>query len=255
MSYFPKSAARCVVSMAVAVMSFGSVLAAAPPPPSQAQAWPVVVSVVPKDPRIEARITELLHKMTLEQKVGQMIQADIRSVTAEDVRKYRLGSILNGGGAFPGNEKHAAVADWIALADRFYDASMDTSAGAPAIPVIWGTDAVHGHNNAYGATLFPHNIGLGAAHDPDLIERIGEATAIEVAATGIDWTFAPTLAVVRDDRWGRAYESYSQRPDLVRAYAGSMVQGLQGKAGTPAFLDAGHIVATGQQFIGDGWQD
>jgi beta-glucosidase len=111
---------------------------------------------------------------------------------------------------------------------------------------------VHGHNNVYGATLFPHNVGLGAAHDTQLIERIGEATASEVAATGIDWTFAPTLAVVRDGRWGRAYESYSQRPDLVRAYAGSMVQGLQGKAGTPAFLDAGHIVATAKHFIGDG---
>jgi beta-glucosidase len=252
MSYFPKSAARCVVSMAVAVMSFGSVLAAAPPPASQAQAWPVVVSAVPKDPRIEARITELLHKMTLEQKVGQMIQADIRSVTAEDVRKYRLGSILNGGGAFPGNEKHATVSDWVALADSFYDASMDTSSGEPAIPIIWGTDAVHGHNNVIGATLFPHNVGLGAAHDPDLIQRIGDATAREVAATGIDWTFAPTVAVVRDSRWGRSYESYSERPDLVRAYAGRMVQGLQGTGGTPTFLDGNHILATAKHFIGDG---
>ena len=118
--------------------------------------------------------------------------------------------------------------------------------------MIWGTDAVHGHNNVFGATLFPHNIGLGAAHDPDLIERIGTATAMEVAATGIDWTFAPTLAVVRDDRWGRTYEGYSQQPDLVRAYAGRMVQGLQGIAGTPAFLDAGRILATAKHYIGDG---
>src|ERR1700730_9534321 len=207
---------------------------------------------VHRDPRIEARISELLRKLTLEQKVAQMVQADIRYVTPEDVKKYRLGAVLNGGGAFPGDDKHAALADWIALADRFYDASMDTSAGAPAIPVIWGTDAVHGHNNVYGATLFPHNVGLGAAHDPQLIERIGEATAGEVAATGIDWTFAPTLAVVRDDRWGRAYEGYSQQPDIVRTYAGRMVQGLQGTAGTPAFLDASHIVATAKHFIGDG---
>src|SRR6202011_675586 len=128
-------------------------------------------------PRIEARISELLRKMTLEQKVGQMIQADIRSVTAEDVRKYRLGSILNGGGAFPGNEKHSTVSDWVALADRFYDASMDTSGGAPAIPIMWGTDAVHGHNNVIGATLFPHNVGLGAAREPDLVQRISEAPA------------------------------------------------------------------------------
>src|SRR5258706_4483553 len=239
----------CRLLMASAV-ALTSVAAAAAP-----EIWPTVSSAAPKEPRIEARIADLLQRLTLDQKVAQMVQADVRYVTPEDVRKYRLGAILNGGGAFPGDDKHAAVADWIALADRFYDASMDTSAGAPAIPVIWGTDAVHGHNNVYGATLFPHNIGLGAAHDPQLIERIGEATSIEVAVTGIDWTFAPTLAVARDGRWGRAYESYSQRPDLVRAYAGSMVQGLQGKADTPAFLDAGHIVATAKHFIGDGGTD
>ncbi len=253
MSYFPKSAAaRYLVGAAVAIVSFGSVLAAAAPPASSTQAWPVVVSAVPKDPRMEARISELLRKMTLEQKVGQMIQADIRSVTPEEVRTYRLGSVLNGGGAFPGNEKHSKVSDWVALADRFYDASMDTSSGAPAIPIIWGTDAVHGHNNVIGATLFPHNVGLGAAHDPDLVQRIGAATAREVAATGIDWTFAPTVAVVRDSRWGRSFEGYSDRPDIVREYASRMVQGLQGTAGTPAFLDGNHILATAKHFIGDG---
>jgi beta-glucosidase len=214
--------------------------------------WPVVTSSVKKDPRLEARITDLLHKMTLEQKVGQMIQPDIRSVTPEDVRTYRLGSILNGGGAFPANEKHSKVSDWVALADRFYDASMDTTGGAPAIPIMWGTDAVHGHNNVIGATLFPHNVGLGAAHDPELIRRIGEATAREVAATGIDWTFAPTLAVVQDPRWGRSYEGYSERPDIVKAYAGKMVQGLQGTGGTPTFLDGNHILATAKHYIGDG---
>ena len=201
---------------------------------------------------MEARIAAVLRKLTLEQKVAQMIQADIRSVTPEDVKAYRLGSILNGGGAFPANEKHSAVSDWVALADRFYDASMDTSGGAPAIPIMWGTDAVHGHNNVIGATLFPHNVGLGAAHDPDLIQRVGEATAREVAATGIDWTFAPTVAVVRDTRWGRSYEGYSERPDIVRAYAGRMVQGLQGTSGTPAFLDGNHILATAKHYIGDG---
>ncbi|MFL6601865.1 MAG: glycoside hydrolase family 3 protein [Steroidobacteraceae bacterium] len=201
---------------------------------------------------MEARISELLRKLTLEQKVAQMIQADIRYVTPEDVKTYRLGSILNGGGAFPGNEKHAAVSDWVTLADRFYDASMDSSGGAPAIPIMWGTDAVHGHNNVIGATLFPHNIALGAAHDPDLVQRIGEATAREVAATGIDWTFAPTVAVVRDSRWGRSYEGYSERPDMVRTYAGRMVQGLQGTLDTPSFLDGNHILATAKHFIGDG---
>jgi len=224
---------------------------AADKPVHQAAA-PVVSSAVPRNPQIEARISQLLRKLTLEQKIAQMIQADIRYVTPEDVKTYRLGSILNGGGAFPGNEKHAAVSDWVALADRFYDASMDTSGGAPAIPIMWGTDAVHGHNNVIGATLFPHNVALGAAHDPDLVQRIGEATAREVAATGIDWTFAPTVAVVRDSRWGRSYEGYSERPEMVRAYAGRMVQGLQGTLDTPSFLDGNHILATAKHFIGDG---
>ena len=99
------------------------------------------------------------------------------------------------------------------------------------VPVIWGTDAVHGHNNVYGATLFPHNIGLGAAHDPALMTRIGRATAEQVRATGITWAFAPTLAVVQNPRWGRTYESYSSDPAVVRAYAEAMVRGLQGQLG------------------------
>jgi beta-glucosidase len=258
MMIFPRSGAlRCLASVSIAVCGFATAFGANAaddngPSRSRSVTWPSAASTVPKDPRIEARIADLLRHLTLEQKVAQMVQADIRSVTPEDVKTYRLGSVLNGGGAFPGGDKHATVAAWVGLADRFYDASMDSTAGAPAIPVIWGTDAVHGHNNVFGATLFPHNIGLGAAHDPDLIERIGKATASEVAATGIDWTFAPTVAVIRDDRWGRAYEGYSQQPDIVRTYAGRMVQGLQGTAGTSAFLDANHIVATAKHFIGDG---
>ena len=217
--------------------------------------WPRVTSPVAADPAMEAKIADLIARMTLEQKVGQMVQAEIRDVTPEDVRKYRLGSILNGGGAFPNNNKHATVADWVKLADRFYDASMDTAGRAPAIPVIWGTDAVHGHNTVIGATLFQHNIGLGAMRNADLIQRIGEVTAIEVAATGIDWTFAPTVAVVRDDRWGRTYEGYSEDPEIVKEYAGRMVMGLQGTAATPQFLDANHVIATAKHFIGDGGTD
>jgi beta-glucosidase len=218
----------------------------------QPSSWPQVARAVPQDRQIEEKVAALLARMTLEQKVGQMVQADIRNVTADDVRKFRLGSVLNGGGAFPGENKHASVADWVALADRFYDASMDTSSGGPAIPIMWGTDAVHGHNNVIGATLFPHNIGLGAARNPDLMERIGAATAREVAATGIDWTFAPTVAVVRDDRWGRTYESYSEDPEIVRAYAERIVRGLQGAPGSKTFLDASHVLATAKHFIGDG---
>ncbi len=214
--------------------------------------WPRVTSDVRADPRVEARVSALLKKLTLEQKVAQMVQADIRSVTPDDVRSHRLGSVLNGGGAWPANNKHSTIADWVALADRFYDASMDTSSGAPAIPILWGVDAVHGHGNVIGATLFPHNIGLGAARDPDLIERIGQVTAREVAVTGLDWTFAPTVTVVRDDRWGRAYEGYAEDPEIVRAYAGRIVRGLQGGPGTSAFLDGSHVVATAKHFIGDG---
>jgi beta-glucosidase len=260
MNFSRSGARRCLASVSIAMCGLAIAFGANATDdnwPSRARSVTLAsaASTVPQDLRIEARIADLLRHLTLEQKVAQMVQADIRSVTPEDVKTFRLGSVLNGGGAFPEGNKHATVADWVALADRYYDASMDSSGGAPAIPVIWGTDAVHGHNNVFGATLFPHNIGLGAAHDPDLIERIGTATAAEVAATGIDWTFAPTLAVVRDDRWGRAYEGYSQCPDIVRTYAGRMVQGLQGTPGTPAFLDAHHIVATAKHFIGDGGTD
>src|SRR6186713_397992 len=176
---------RWVAGIACALTCVTAAQAAEP----KTDIWPVVTSSVKRDPRLEARIAELLRKMTLEQKVGQMLQADIRSVTPADVRKYRLGSILNGGGAFPGNEKYSKVSDWVALADEFYDASMDTAGGAPAIPILWGTDAVHGHNNVVGATLFPHNVGLGAAHDPELVREIGRATAQGTRATGIDWVF------------------------------------------------------------------
>ncbi len=217
--------------------------------------WPTVTSPVALDPEAEERIADLLSRMTLEEKVGQMVQAEIQSVTPFDVKQYRLGSILNGGGSFPNQDKASSVADWVALADALYDASMDTTAGGTAIPVIWGTDAVHGHNNVRGATLFPHNIGLGVAGDPELIQRIGEATAREVAATGIDWTFAPAVAVVRDDRWGRTYESYSEDPELVREYAGRMTAGLQGAAASPDFLSSRHVVATAKHFIGDGGTD
>jgi beta-glucosidase len=222
---------------------------------SQTADWPSIPRSVAVDSSLEEHVATLLSQMSLEQKVGQMIQAEIQSVTPADVRDYHLGSVLNGGGSYPDNAKTASVADWLGLADAFYDASMDTSEGGLAIPVIWGTDAVHGHNNVRGATLFPHNIGLGATRNPDLIQSIGEVTAVEVAATGIAWNFAPTLAVVRDDRWGRTYEGYSEDPEVVRQYAGRMVAGLQGSAGSPEFLDASRVVATAKHYMGDGGTD
>ena len=120
------------------------------------------------------------------------------------------------------------------------------------MPILWGTDAVHGHSNVYGATVFPHNVGLGAARDADLVAAVAAATAREVEATGIDWTFAPTLAVVRDDRWGRTYEGYSEHPDLVAEYAPRVVTGLQGVPGEAGFLGRGRVLATAKHFLGEG---
>ena len=214
--------------------------------------WPRSSSPFEPDPELEARVAGLLAQMTLEEKVGQVLQADIGSVTPEQVREYDLGSILNGGNSAPGGDNYAPPEAWLELADAFHAASTDRSDGGVGIPVIWGTDAVHGHNNVVGATIFPHNIGLGAARNPDLIRQIGEITALEVRVTGQDWTFAPTVAVVRDDRWGRTYESYSENPDIVASYAAAMIEGLQGVYGEPDWLGPAHVVATVKHFIGDG---
>nr|WP_223303581.1 exo 1,3/1,4-beta-D-glucan glucohydrolase [Colwellia psychrerythraea] len=213
--------------------------------------WPELDIAVKTDADIEARVRSLLATMTLEQKVAQMIQPEIRDISVEDMRKYGFGSYLNGGGAFPENNKHATPADWIKLAENFYQASIDDSLDGSKIPTMWGTDAVHGHNNVIGATLFPHNIGLGAANNPELIESIASITAREVMVTGIDWVFAPTVAVVRDDRWGRTYEGYSEDPEIVRAYAAAIVNGLQG-AVDEDFLGDEQVISTVKHFIGDG---
>lgn len=199
----------------------------------------------------EAKVAKLLAAMTLEQKIAQMVQPEIRDITVEDMRKYGFGSYLNGGGSFPAGNKHATPADWIKLAEDMYQASIDASQDGSTIPTIWGTDAVHGHNNVIGATLFPHNIGLGAANNPDLIEQIAKATAREVMVTGIDWVFAPTVAVVRDDRWGRTYEGYSEDPEIVRNYAAAIVKGLQG-APDGDFLGNERVISTVKHFLGDG---
>lgn len=213
--------------------------------------WPELQIKVKPDEKIEKRIQTLLSKMTLEQKVAQIIQPEIRDITVEDMRRYGFGSYLNGGGSFPNGNKHASVDDWVNLAESMYQASMDTRDDGIAIPTMWGTDAVHGHNNVIGATLFPHNIALGATHDPKLIKRIAEATAKEVMATGIDWIFAPTVANAQDERWGRTYESYSEDPSLIRAYAEAIVEGLQGQYGKDLF-DETKVISTVKHFIGDG---
>ena len=225
-----------------------AVSAAATAHPAQ---WPVLPMKLKRDARVEARVDALLARMSVEDKVGQLIQVDIASITPRDLETYKFGSILNGGNSAPNNDELAPAAEWLKLFDAFYDASVKRSDGRPVVPVIWGTDAVHGANNIVGATLFPHNIGLGAMRDPALIRKIGAVTAAETAATGIDWSFAPTVAVVQDDRWGRTYESYSEDPAIVASYAGQMVEGIQGTIGQD-FMKPGHVIASVKHFLGDG---
>lgn len=215
------------------------------------ETWPVL-NVPSLDPVIEQRVTDIMAKMTLEQKVGQVIQADSDSVTPEEVKQYRLGSVLSGGNSAPGDQPYADAEDWLAAADAYFEASIDPEGVEIAIPIIWGIDAVHGHANLTGATVFPHNIGLGATRDPDLIEQIMQVTASELIVSGHDWTFAPTLAVPRDDRWGRTYEGFSEDPEIVASYADRIVYGLQGRPGTATFFDETRVISSAKHFLGDG---
>lgn len=221
---------------------------------SRAQAtpglWPSAAS--PEEitsPETEAAIDALMANMSLEEKVGQIVQADIGSIEPADLARYPLGSVLAGGNSGPYGDERASAAKWQELVNDFRAASLQAGAN---IPILFGVDAVHGHSNLPGATIFPHNIGLGAAGDVALMERIGRATAAEIAGSGIEWTFAPTLAVPQDLRWGRSYEGYSSEPALVASYARAMTLGLQGQleAGQP--LAADEVAATAKHFLADG---
>ncbi|GEM79123.1 glycoside hydrolase family 3 protein [Vibrio superstes] len=213
--------------------------------------WPKIDSAIAQDLDMEAIIADIVSQMTLEEKIGQMVQPNLRGVTPAQAKEYKLGSILNGGGAWPNENKYSSAQEWAAKADEFWFAVEDAFADRPfRIPFMWATDAVHGHNNAFSATVFPHNIGLGCTRDPDLIERIGEITAIEVAATGLDWTFAPTVATPRDLRWGRVYEGYSEDPEITFAYAGRMVKGLQGNA--EELKSDSKVISNVKHWVGDG---
>jgi beta-glucosidase len=216
------------------------------------QSWPQARSRGLVDPATEARIDDLLARMSLEEKVGQVIQTDIGEIVPEDLRRYPLGSILAGGGSGPNGNDRAPAEAWLQLAREFRAISLEPRAGHVPVPVLFGIDAVHGHNNIVGSVIYPHNIGLGAAHDTALVRRIGAATAEAVAATGIDWAFAPTLAVPQDVRWGRSYEGYARDPALVRQYAQATVEGLQGPAELGGKLQAGRVAATAKHFLGDG---
>ena len=207
---------------------------------------------LPLDPAIEAKIDEILPKLTLEQKVGQVIQADSGSVTPDEVREYRLGSVLSGGNSAPGPLPYAEAKAWLEMADKYYNASIDSEGVEIAIPIIWGIDAVHGHANLKGAIVFPHNVGLGAMNNPDLIEKIAKITAHELTISGHDWTFAPTLAVPQDLRWGRTYEGFSENPDIVNSYGDRIVVGLQGQFDSDDFMGDGKVISSAKHFLADG---
>ncbi len=214
--------------------------------------WPAAKSQGLVDPATEARVTALMARMSLEEKIGQMIQADIGSIKPEDLRRYPLGSILAGGSSPPLGAPDRSPRDpWIATSRAFNAIALEARAGHIPIPLMFGVDAVHGNNNVVGATLFPHNSALGAMHDAALIRQIGAATAAETAAAGIDWAFGPTLAVPQDDRWGRTYEGYSEDPAQVAAYAGAMIEGLQGAPGKGR-IQQGKVAASAKHFLGDG---
>lgn len=196
-----------------------------------------------QSPELQKKVEDLLSRMTLDQKIGQMAQSERMECTPEDVKNYHLGSVLSGGGSAPGENRPA---DWVDMNDAYWAASMEEDENHIAIPLIYGVDAIHGNNNILGATVFPHNIGLGATNDPELLERIAQVTAKEILATGVEWTFAPTLAVARDNHWGRTYESYSEDPAIVSSYSGGFVRGLQGDLGTDS------VVGCVKHWVGDG---
>ncbi|KAL6979113.1 beta-glucosidase [Sarracenia purpurea var. burkii] len=208
----------------------------------------------PSEP-IESRVKDLLSRMTLKEKIGQMTQIDRRIATPSAIRDLSIGSVLSAGGGGPFEK--ATSSDWADMVDGFQKAALQSRLG---IPLLYGTDAVHGNNNVYGATVFPHNVGLGATRDAELVRRIGVATALEVRACGAQFTFAPCVAVCRDPRWGRCYESYGEDTELVRKMT-SIVTGLQGEPPQqhpkdyPFVAGRKNVVACAKHFIGDGGTD
>ncbi|MGA2556791.1 MAG: glycoside hydrolase family 3 N-terminal domain-containing protein [Verrucomicrobiota bacterium] len=188
----------------------------------------------------------LLSKMTLEEKIGQMCQPDQSALkNPDDIEKFFLGSLLSGGGSGPANKANYTLQGWTDMVDGYQRHALKTRL---AIPLIYGVDAVHGHNNIPGAVVFPHNVGLGCAGDADLVERIQRVTAQEVRATGINWVFAPCIAVPRDVRWGRTYEGYSESPDLVKMLGAAAVRGFQGNN----LADPLSVVACAKHYLADG---
>ncbi|RID68829.1 hypothetical protein BRARA_C00966 [Brassica rapa] len=204
----------------------------------------------PKEP-LEVRIKNLMSHMTLEEKLGQMVQVERVNATTKVIKKYFIGSAFSGGGSVPA--PNATPEAWVNMVNKIQKAALSTRLG---IPIIYGIDALHGHNNAYNATIFPHNVGLGVTRDPNLVKRIGEATALEVRATGIQYVFAPCIAVCRDPRWGRCYESYSEDHKIVQQMT-EIIPGLQGdlprgQKGVPFVAGKTKVAACAKHFVGDG---
>lgn len=195
---------------------------------------------------VAERVQLLMEQMTVAEKAGQMVQAERAAVKPGDVGTWGIGSILSGGGSVPTPNTPEG---WIKMFNRFQAEALSSRL---AIPILYGIDAVHGHGNVYGATVFPHNIGLGATRNPALVEQVGRITALEVAATGLNWTFGPAVSVVRDDRWGRAYESFGESPELQPLLTPSFIRGLQGVPGQKDWMTGPHIVGTAKHFVGDG---
>ncbi|KAL3687101.1 hypothetical protein R1sor_013410 [Riccia sorocarpa] len=196
---------------------------------------------------VELRVKALLSRMTLVEKIGQMMQIERSVANASVIRKFRIGSVLSAGGSTPEVNKPEA---WQEMVDSFQSGALRTRL---KIPMLYGIDAVHGHNAAYGATIFPHNIGLGCTRDRELVKRIGAVTALELRATGIPYTFAPCVAVCRDPRWGRCYESFSEDPSLVRKMT-DVIYGLQGVGppGLPFVAGRSKVAACAKHYVGDG---
>jgi beta-glucosidase len=194
----------------------------------------------------EERAAALLKAMNQDEKLGQMVQSERSAVIEGDISRFGIGSILSGGGSVPSPNVPSA---WINMYNRFQSEAMATRLG---IPILYGIDAVHGHGNVPGATIFPHNIGLGATRDPALVERVAAATAEEVAATGLNWVFGPCVAVSRDERWGRSYESFGETPELQTLLTAAYIRGMQGEPGSNDFMKGPHVVATAKHFLGDG---
>jgi beta-glucosidase len=192
---------------------------------------------------IENQVATLLSQMTLEEMIGQMTQVDQRAIQPSDVTRLSLGSVLSGGGS---NPLPNSPQNWQEMVVSLQEAALMTRLG---IPLLYGVDAVHGHSNVVGATIFPHNIGLGATRDPELVERVARLTAVEMSATGVYWNFAPCVAVPQDLRWGRTYEGFSENPELVSVLGSAYVRGLQNR---DHFGSPGTVLACPKHYVGDG---